>query len=222
MPFGAVLEYRNNSKNINVLNGGVSYHRFPKDGSIKESWVKATGRQNWLPFKSSSICSEHFTESDFLISKRGYHYLKTSSVPTKKILSYIEPTNKARILNDNNINEEKVKSKYLKDIGCKVIEDIAKNFEPVAENFVETKVVLPNKTSDRNQQNGNYMFSQIPDSKMLNEQDCVAPETHPIVKTVGVNEGVGSSTFSTPRKQKLRCMLRWSEEKVKKQNLNIK
>ncbi|CAG4951983.1 unnamed protein product [Parnassius apollo] len=128
--------------------------------------------KNWVPSKSSTICSKHFTESDFLISNRGYHYLKTSSVPTKNILSYIEnnhftvttmdrpskrqntlnnldsqPIKKARTQNDNNNN------------GSNVIEDIPKNIKPIAESVAETKV--------------KHMFSQNADSEMLNEQNYV-------------------------------------------------
>ncbi|KAM3957949.1 peroxynitrite isomerase THAP4-like [Aphomia sociella] len=86
MPYCAILECKNDSRRKNISNGGVSYHRFPKDGSIKEKWINSTGRNNWMPTKSSTICSEHFTENQFLISKKGHRYLTITAVPTIKIV----------------------------------------------------------------------------------------------------------------------------------------
>ncbi|KAJ0184315.1 hypothetical protein K1T71_000738 [Dendrolimus kikuchii] len=45
--------------------GDISYHHFPKDPTIKEKWITATGRKDWFPTKYSTICSSHITQEDF-------------------------------------------------------------------------------------------------------------------------------------------------------------
>ncbi|XP_047987790.1 uncharacterized protein LOC125227501 isoform X1 [Leguminivora glycinivorella] len=65
-----------------------TYFRFPKDPFQKEKWIDATGRQNWMPVNSSTICSIHFSENDFLITAKGYRYLAKSAIPIKKIVIF--------------------------------------------------------------------------------------------------------------------------------------
>lgn len=52
--------------------------RFPKDYS---TWVKNMGRQDWVPRKYSTLCSEHF-DSDCFDVRGNRKYLKPGSVPT--------------------------------------------------------------------------------------------------------------------------------------------
>lgn len=58
------------------------------DPDRKEKWIEATGRQNWFPAKTSTICSDHFVEQDFLI-KSGKKYLADTAVPKQKILHFL-------------------------------------------------------------------------------------------------------------------------------------
>ena len=44
---------------------GVGKHRFPKDPSLRETWLKAIPRSDWMPSSHSVICSLHFEKSDF-------------------------------------------------------------------------------------------------------------------------------------------------------------
>ncbi|KAJ8725273.1 hypothetical protein PYW07_016231 [Mythimna separata] len=88
MPSCAILTCRNDSRKKNVSSGGVSYHCFPEDPFIKEKWIDATGRQKWMPTKSSTICSEHFEDQDKQISKKGYRFLNDKAIPTKNILIF--------------------------------------------------------------------------------------------------------------------------------------
>lgn len=60
--------------------------RYPDDPNIKEKWIDATGRVNWMPTKLSTICSEHFLENCLLISKKGYRFVKPEALPTLKIV----------------------------------------------------------------------------------------------------------------------------------------
>ncbi|XP_045504401.1 THAP domain-containing protein 1-like isoform X2 [Colias croceus] len=88
----SVLECKNESKRKNISNGGISYHRFPKEANIKEKWINATGRVNWMPTKFNTICSAHFLNDDFLISNKGHRYIKPTAVPRLKIMHY-DPQN---------------------------------------------------------------------------------------------------------------------------------
>ena len=42
-----------------------SYHSFPADPKRLQQWVKAIPRTDWVPNKSSKICSDHFTGGRF-------------------------------------------------------------------------------------------------------------------------------------------------------------
>ncbi|CAD0196217.1 unnamed protein product [Chrysodeixis includens] len=61
---------------------------FPKNPLMKKKWIEATGRQNWLPSKLSTICTEHFENDSVLISKKGYRYLEENAIPTRNILLF--------------------------------------------------------------------------------------------------------------------------------------
>lgn len=63
------------------------FFSFPRDPFIKEKWIKATGRLNWFPAKSSTICSEHFHEVDFIVKKSGNKFIKDKAEPSKNILT---------------------------------------------------------------------------------------------------------------------------------------
>ncbi|XP_047027760.1 THAP domain-containing protein 5-like [Helicoverpa zea] len=61
---------------------GVSYHTFPTDDYIKHSIVQAERSEfNWIPTKSSTICSEHFKNEDKYTTSKGYTRLKKTAVP---------------------------------------------------------------------------------------------------------------------------------------------
>ena len=42
-----------------------SLHSFPSDGVLKERWLRAISRYNFIPSKHSRVCSFHFLKSDF-------------------------------------------------------------------------------------------------------------------------------------------------------------
>ncbi|GAB1860837.1 THAP domain-containing protein [Camponotus japonicus] len=42
----------------------ISYHKFPRDPYKRKIWLTALGI-NWEPPKTATVCSHHFTESDF-------------------------------------------------------------------------------------------------------------------------------------------------------------
>ncbi|XP_047489450.1 uncharacterized protein LOC125039492 isoform X2 [Penaeus chinensis] len=60
---------------------GKTFHLFPKDGSLRQQWVREVNREYWTPSKRSLLCSDHFTESCF--DKTGQTTrLKDNAVPT--------------------------------------------------------------------------------------------------------------------------------------------
>lgn len=95
MPYCSILQCKNVSTKTNLSVGGVSFHRYPKDPNTKEKWIDATGRVNWMPVKSSTVCSAHFREDEFYLSIKGYRYLKTNVYPTQKVVKYISEENDA-------------------------------------------------------------------------------------------------------------------------------
>ncbi|XP_051795799.1 THAP domain-containing protein 6-like [Acanthochromis polyacanthus] len=44
---------------------GITFHRFPKDSSLRRQWELAVRRKGFVPTKRSVLCSEHFKAEDF-------------------------------------------------------------------------------------------------------------------------------------------------------------
>ena len=64
--------------------GLVSFHRFPgRNKELKEKWIRAIRRENWVPSKESVICSDHFTNDCFTTKpKQKGRFLKKDAMPT--------------------------------------------------------------------------------------------------------------------------------------------
>ena len=50
----------------NKSNESVSFHAFPKDPELRDKWIRAISRQDYVPTKYSRICSRHFHDTDFV------------------------------------------------------------------------------------------------------------------------------------------------------------
>ncbi|XP_022826963.1 THAP domain-containing protein 2-like isoform X1 [Spodoptera litura] len=84
MPSCAVVSCRNRSQDKNCRSHGIGYHVFPKDPIIKEKWIEACGRKDsWFPTKNAVICSIHFTEECFQLTK--IRRLFPNAIPTLKL-----------------------------------------------------------------------------------------------------------------------------------------
>ncbi|RVE49183.1 hypothetical protein evm_006190 [Chilo suppressalis] len=94
MPSCAIITCRIRSQSSNLSKGGISFHRFPKNPNICKKWIEATGRENWFPTRTSTICSKHFDENDYAFKKSGYKYLNIGAVPHEKIVHLHSSTTK--------------------------------------------------------------------------------------------------------------------------------
>lgn len=63
---------------------GVSFHYFPRDSMLRTEWIRRVshGRKNWTYWKSSRLCSRHFTPDSFFTGFHCHKHLKPDSVPT--------------------------------------------------------------------------------------------------------------------------------------------
>ncbi|XP_031726724.1 THAP domain-containing protein 5-like isoform X2 [Anarrhichthys ocellatus] len=61
----------------------VNFFRFPLgDNARLKQWLLNVRRRNWIPSKSSRLCSTHFKDDQFFIDKEGKRRLKDTAVPT--------------------------------------------------------------------------------------------------------------------------------------------
>ena len=74
--------------------GVISYHRLPKDETLRTVWINYCCQKDQINVKNARICSAHFDESSFvrdlqheLLGKPPRRILKDDAVPTKR-LSY--------------------------------------------------------------------------------------------------------------------------------------
>ncbi|KAM8845304.1 uncharacterized protein AB9W97_000515 [Spinachia spinachia] len=61
----------------------VNFFRFPfGDNARLNQWLLNVRRRNWIPSKSSRLCSTHFKEDQFFVDNEGKRRLKETAVPT--------------------------------------------------------------------------------------------------------------------------------------------
>lgn len=54
---------------------GVTYHKFPKDTTLRDAWITASRRNNIDG--PTYVCSRHFCKKDFKIYKDSKYVLKS-------------------------------------------------------------------------------------------------------------------------------------------------
>ncbi|KAJ8270080.1 hypothetical protein GJAV_G00110100 [Gymnothorax javanicus] len=66
----------------------ITFHMFPKDPALRQRWTRAINRVDcttkklWEPGPHDFVCSEHFEESDFILSRHAQHKrLKKDAIP---------------------------------------------------------------------------------------------------------------------------------------------
>ncbi|XP_051263350.1 THAP domain-containing protein 6 isoform X2 [Dicentrarchus labrax] len=52
-------------RSIQTRSRGITFHRFPKDNSLKRQWELAVKREGFVAAERSLLCSEHFKPDDF-------------------------------------------------------------------------------------------------------------------------------------------------------------
>ncbi|KAG5871338.1 hypothetical protein JTB14_018592 [Gonioctena quinquepunctata] len=64
--FRCSVEYCDNTSTSNSADGTLSFHRFPKNHTVKQAWINyCRNSKEWVPNESARICSEHFDKNDF-------------------------------------------------------------------------------------------------------------------------------------------------------------
>ncbi|XP_044748844.1 THAP domain-containing protein 1-like [Coccinella septempunctata] len=63
--------------------GNLKFHTFPKTGLLRDKWIAALGRADFVPSTYSRICSKHFHENDYEINAHGKKVLKKDAIPSK-------------------------------------------------------------------------------------------------------------------------------------------
>ncbi|XP_045462420.1 THAP domain-containing protein 1-like [Harmonia axyridis] len=61
----------------------ITLHSFPNPGTLRNEWILALRRANFVPTQYSRICSNHFQENDYLTNMQGKRVLKKNAVPSK-------------------------------------------------------------------------------------------------------------------------------------------
>lgn len=56
---------------------GVTYHKFPRDVSLCDTWIKATRHSLTRTDTPAYVCSRHFCKSDFQNYKDSKYVLKS-------------------------------------------------------------------------------------------------------------------------------------------------
>lgn len=72
------------TNNQTTASKDISFHRFPKDPTQSDLWVRNMRRKNFVPTKTSYLCSEHFLPICYYhpYPERKRRDLKKNAVPT--------------------------------------------------------------------------------------------------------------------------------------------
>ncbi|KAM9425129.1 THAP domain-containing protein 1-like isoform 3-T5 [Pholidichthys leucotaenia] len=101
----------------------ISFHKFPKhskDSTLRDQWIQAISREavgtkrRWIPGDHDYVCSNHFREEDFILSKHAQHKLLRPGAlpslnlgkPEKKITVRTTQTSQAAVAFDQHIDIE--------------------------------------------------------------------------------------------------------------------
>ena len=94
--------------NYSATTENVSYHKIPKDPSLKNAWIACLRRDNLPPLENSYVCSDHFEKECFESNLReqltGQKYkrkLKRDAVPSCFSFSTSLPPKKIRASSEN-------------------------------------------------------------------------------------------------------------------------
>lgn len=83
----------------------VSFHIFPKNEEIRQKWIVALKRDNFVPGSRALICGDHFTPDSFLESldgrERAKKRLYPNAVPSLFSFNDYQPPKKRRTLNSS-------------------------------------------------------------------------------------------------------------------------
>ncbi|CAH2217981.1 jg2503 [Pararge aegeria aegeria] len=81
-----VVKWCRNHTDHHHKDSGITFHVFPQNPCRREQWVKAVQLErqenDWMPSKSSRICSIHFRDDDFYLSKKGFRMIKRVATPS--------------------------------------------------------------------------------------------------------------------------------------------
>ncbi|XP_045509815.1 THAP domain-containing protein 1 A-like [Colias croceus] len=97
MPFCAVKSCRNKSNTSSIKKDGITFHLFTKNPALRLRWIECCGRKSeWVPKRTSTICSRHFDTSQFECLQNQRRKLKNDAVPTL-FLTDFENQSKSKI-----------------------------------------------------------------------------------------------------------------------------
>jgi len=92
MPACAVATCKNYIKT--EKSSDLSFHRFPKDPSIRKQWVYRCSRKDKFNPSNGKICSNHFSPSDYESSQNNSkRKLKKSAIPSFNLPHQFSTTN---------------------------------------------------------------------------------------------------------------------------------
>lgn len=179
-----------------------------------------------MPTKISTICSAHFSRNDLQLTERGRRFLNKEAVPKLNIY-FLKRDNVNTIDDDCCVVTKK---RRLEENICNQEFETAPgtSTKRAAEKYEDNVLPIKKKrvaeeSKKLKKQNSNWRFGPVVNKKLrgdVNIQDPINLIGSPSSENVNYTEA--SSTYSTPRKQKLKAKLRWAEGRVQKQKQKIK
>jgi len=63
----------------------IATFQFPKDKNLRQKWIRAIPRKDWIPTNSSRVCAKHFCTNDFLVTSTDNKLKRKNSRTDQKL-----------------------------------------------------------------------------------------------------------------------------------------
>ena len=68
MVFTCCIPGCNTGYRSNASKEKISLYKFPKDENMRQKWIRAIPRKDWIPTDSHRVCAKHFHKDDFVVA----------------------------------------------------------------------------------------------------------------------------------------------------------
>ncbi|XP_033217899.1 THAP domain-containing protein 2-like [Belonocnema kinseyi] len=147
------------------MHENVTLHRFPRDKTLCQEWVKIIGWGGWIPASYNVLCSDHFIEDSFCsYDSRVRKRLKSGALHTICTKITLEPHRDISEMNSTTANSAKLPGGL-----CNLEESVGENCNEISSNKENIPIGACNNYTTPKKEIRNISGVATPRSKVLHD-----------------------------------------------------